>query len=889
MLSNEKIQIGVEIVNNTGPSLARIKSDIKTMTTGTQAAMSASNTLMTHSWQKAASIIGATVAGATSTVSGSFQTMQISASSSAQKIKTDFSESAKTISNSYSSTDATMDSFKKTLDAQVQNLTELVDALESGKMAFDDYKVAVERVLKANDKTQKSFKAYKDSIFNVNSIVSEEIALLDSHKKKQKEDIAVLEEAVKAEVQYIRESKNITSAIESEIAALNKLRDSKKSDASDTDASTAKTKKQDSQLAMLAKRFLTIAAAIWAVKRAYQAALTSVKLYEEQSGKGSTGGYARIGAEVGQIGIEIGSVLEKQFTALADYMQKNSAEIEANARQIANVTANLILTLMNVVKMVSSTINAVVGSVVTGIMAIVSGVLNLINNTVMKIPGIPKGIKEGFDNATKWIDESTATWVEFTKQGFQDIGDSAKDFGKSFAALWESLYTKPAASGIKYVTDKQKEALEKRKQDMAAFLAWVAQLQDRYDQATLSEFEYRRKKANVDAQADKIKLIQWEKSLNLDLTQYKIQVEQLRAAAIDKIDKEELDRKIERINQLEQAQKEAYQAAVSAAKAAGIGSGSIQKTPGSPRSAVATQAFTGRADIATQVEEMTKAYDMMVETGKFSTEELAQARIDIETNTVNAIKQLDYDLLQSRMQNMQSYVSMFTDVAKSITEIGSNMVQIQMNDLNKQTEEKQKSLEDAYDFDAKYVKNKKKLDKSYDDAKNKLAEEQAQKQRELYKKQKGWSVANALIAGAEASMNSWVQAMKLGYPANVIVGGIMQGVITALTASQVAVIGSQKFATGGIVQGPTTGDKVTIQANGGEMMLTTGQQARLYQALNGQGTLGQQITISGDTFIVHGNLDKNAADQIIRQKEQRISVLRNDLRELNYRGQLSFA
>lgn len=117
----------------------------------------------------------------------------------------------------------------------------------------------------------------------------------------------------------------------------------------------------------------------------------------------------------------------------------------------------------------------------------------------------------------------------------------------------------------------------------------------------------------------------------------------------------------------------------------------------------------------------------------------------------------------------------------------------------------------------------------------------------------------------------------------------MQGVIAALTASQVAMIGSQKFATGGIVQGPATGDKVSIQANGGEMMLTMGQQARLYQALNGQGTMGQQITIAGDTYIVHGNLDKNAADQIIRQKEQRISTLKQDLRELNYRGQLSFA
>lgn len=823
---------------------------------------------MTQNMLKASSTIKAATMSASTSASGSFLAIQMSAKESASTVTRSYTESAKAISTEWGQLQKAVSddsAYKKATDDVAEDNKKL------GK-SYDYLHRQIWMVIKARQKEAIALEQY-------HAQMQATLAIYESIKKKSGVVFPPLEEHLTGYRDAINNAGQEAKKAESETTKL----------AETTKKSTLSSKQHTSQLESIAKRFLTLASAIWAVRRAYQAAATSVKLYESQSGMGATGGYARIESAVGQIGIEIGSVLETQFTALADYMQKNSAEIESNARQIANVTANLILTLMNVVKMVSSTINAVVGSVVTGIMAIVSGVLNLINNTVMKIPGIPKSIKEGFDNATKWIDESTATWVEFTKQGFQDIGDSAKDFGKSFAALWESLYTKPAASGIKYVTDKQKEALEKRKQDMAAFLAWVAQLQDRYDQTTLSEFDYRRKKTNADAQADKIRLIEWEKSLNLNLNQYKIQIEQLRAAAIDKIDKEELDRKIERINQLEQAQKEAYQAAQAAAKSVGIGSGSIQQSPGSPRSAVATQAYTGRADIATQVEEMTKAYDMMVETGKFSEEELAQARIDIETNTVNAIKQLDYDLLQSRMQNMQSYVSMFTDVAKSITEIGSNMVQIQMNELNKQTEEKQKSLEDAYDFDTKYVKNKKKLDKSYDDAKNQLAKEAEAKQKELYRKQKGWSVANALIAGAEASMNSWVQAMKLGYPANVIVGGIMQGVIAALTASQVALISSQKFATGGIIKGPTTGDKVTVQANGGEMMLTTGQQARLYQALNGQGTMGQQVTIAGDTYIVHGNLDKNAADQIIRQKEQRISVLRNDLRELNYRGQLSFA
>lgn len=868
MLSNEKIQIGVEILNNTGPALAKIKSDTTNMAKGMQTSLSSTNTLMTQNMLKASSTIKAATMSASTSASGSFLAIQLSAKESASTVTRSYTESAKTISTEWSQLQKVVSddaAYKKATDDIAEDNKKL------GK-AYDYLHRQIWMVIKARQKEAIALEQY-------HAQMQATLTIYESIKKKSGVVFPPLEKHLTGYRDAINNAGQEAKKAESETTKL----------AEATKKSTLSSKQHESQLESIVKRFFTLASAIWAVRRAYQAVATSVKLYESQSGMGATGGYARVSAAVGQIGIEIGSVLEPVFKGIAEFMEKNMTDIGAVARQVSSIIISVTKGIGSLISTIQNLIYSIIGSIMTGVMTIYSGIANLINNIVQAVPLIPQAVKKASDQTTKDIDEATGEWVAFTQQAFKDTAQSSEDFSRTMAELFKTLYVAPAASGIKYVTDKQKEALEKRKQDMAAFLAWVAQLQDRYDQTTLSEFDYRRKKTNADAQADKIRLIEWEKSLNLNLNQYKIQIEQLRAAAIDKIDKEELDRKIERINQLEQAQKEAYQAAVSAAKSSGIGSGSIQKTPGSPQSAVAIQAYTGRADIATQVEEMTKAYDMMVETGKFSEEELAQARIDIETNTVNAIKQLDYDLLQSRMQNMQSYVSMFTDVAKSITEIGSNMVQIQMNELNKQTEEKHKSLEDAYDFDTKYVKNKKKLDKSYDDAKNQLAKEAEAKQKELYKKQKGWSIANALIAGAEASMNSWVQAMKLGYPASVIVGGIMQGVIAALTASQVALIGSQKFATGGIVQGPAAGDKVTIQANGGEMMLTMGQQARLYQALNGQGTMGQQVTIAGDTYIVHGNLDKNAADQIIRQKEQRISVLRNDLRELNYRGQLSFA
>lgn len=70
--------------------------------------------------------------------------------------------------------------------------------------------------------------------------------------------------------------------------------------------------------------------------------------------------------------------------------------------------------------------------------------------------------------------------------------------------------------------------------------------------------------------------------------------------------------------------------------------------------------------------------------------------------------------------------------------------------------------------------------------------------------------------------------------------GIPLGIaVGALGAAQMAKVSQQKFAEGGIVQGSyTSGDRIPVRANAGEMFLTKAQQANLFAMANGQGSRG---------------------------------------------------
>ena len=80
----------------------------------------------------------------------------------------------------------------------------------------------------------------------------------------------------------------------------------------------------------------------------------------------------------------------------------------------------------------------------------------------------------------------------------------------------------------------------------------------------------------------------------------------------------------------------------------------------------------------------------------------------------------------------------------------------------------------------------------------------------------------------------------------------MSAAVVGITAAQIAAMGSQSFATGGIVGGTSfAGDKVLARVNSGEMILNSGQQRNLFEMINkGQSGAGSvTFEIKGDRLV----------------------------------------
>lgn len=124
---------------------------------------------------------------------------------------------------------------------------------------------------------------------------------------------------------------------------------------------------------------------------------------------------------------------------------------------------------------------------------------------------------------------------------------------------------------------------------------------------------------------------------------------------------------------------------------------------------------------------------------------------------------------------------------------------------------------------------------------------------DLYHKQKQAKAAEAVANSvAESSKAPWI---------------IQAAVIALNLASVIAALAkADKFAGGGIVSGTKLGDRNIAQVNGGEMILNTSEQGRLFRLLKGQGAIGNQastatitsVKVSGsDLYLTLKNYMKN--------------------------------
>ena len=121
----------------------------------------------------------------------------------------------------------------------------------------------------------------------------------------------------------------------------------------------------------------------------------------------------------------------------------------------------------------------------------------------------------------------------------------------------------------------------------------------------------------------------------------------------------------------------------------------------------------------------------------------------------------------------------------------------------------------------------------------------------------GWLQWGATVLGTIAQALPQIAALTTKTAGLAVAQGVASAAATpvfgwlmagAAAASIIAAIASApKFATGGIVKGGQyVGDKVPIFANSGEMVLTTGQQEKLFRMISAGSYGGGNITISGE-------------------------------------------
>ena len=122
---------------------------------------------------------------------------------------------------------------------------------------------------------------------------------------------------------------------------------------------------------------------------------------------------------------------------------------------------------------------------------------------------------------------------------------------------------------------------------------------------------------------------------------------------------------------------------------------------------------------------------------------------------------------------------------------------------------------------------------------------------------KGLAISQAIINTAVGITKAFEQGGVLGF--------VTGAAIAAAGAAQIATIQAQKFATGGIVQGPATGDQVPIRANGGEMVLTQDQQRSLFDMASGRGSGGSTVVLQ---IPASSTVDIGAAQYLVKSMER---------------------
>jgi len=204
---------------------------------------------------------------------------------------------------------------------------------------------------------------------------------------------------------------------------------------------------------------------------------------------------------------------------------------------------------------------------------------------------------------------------------------------------------------------------------------------------------------------------------------------------------------------------------------------------------------------------------------------------------------------------------MYGQIGTQVGDIFKNIEQARTNQLDQEQSDREEA-----------VKNSTMSETQKADAIKKIDADIAAKKKEIAREQQAMSIAQALINGAVGITKLWYE--------NGALAPLFIGLEVASVASQIAVIASQKFASGGIVQGQGTGDTVPAMLSPGEVVLNSQQQAATLMAIakgSAPSTTNKNVNLHMGDIVINGSPDNNTLKAIGKSREDQIRNTRKML------------
>ena len=211
--------------------------------------------------------------------------------------------------------------------------------------------------------------------------------------------------------------------------------------------------------------------------------------------------------------------------------------------------------------------------------------------------------------------------------------------------------------------------------------------------------------------------------------------------------------------------------------------------------------------------------------------------ISIEEKTAEALKAIDKDITQAKREEWDERLSIAQDYMTRFTEISNYLVDLTMKANEAESRARLAELEKEYDEGLV-------SETEFEEKRDQIRKEGAQENYKMQMWQWGVQVAQIGVDTAKAIMSA------LSSSGNIYAGIAMATLVGAMGAAQLGAAIANKpkapsFESGGIVPGTSwSGDNVQANVNSGEMVLTRGQQARLWNMLGGGGSSGTKVSIN---------------------------------------------